>query len=354
MKLLFTGDYCPAEIDFHNFSIDRELLDLLESAEAVFGNLECPFTRQSAVRKGQFINLKAEPETNSLTEKFTAFSLANNHILDFGDEGAQDTIDFLNSTGIKHFGYGRTPEEATMPCKIKSGDRTLALFGITQWYVGGQNTAGTCSDRNGRLFQNIRECRKHGDFIVVMPHWNYEFSDFPSPASRRLAERLLRCGANLVVGAHSHVVNGLESFEDKSVAYSLGNFLFTPRIISSSESIDFRLWQSFILECSIGSNFQDCSLAIHPVQFSENAIELMTGENKERFIRRFNWLNSFFKSGKSLKMAFYGQAPLIFDRVSSNMNSMNKEQGLWTIVSRLHKIRLQDILVGIHAKIKRR
>ena len=354
MKLLFTGDYCPAEIDFRDFSIDPDLLALLESAEAVFGNLECPFTRKSAVRKGQFINLKAEPETNSLTEKFTAFSLANNHILDFGEEGARDTIDFLHNTGIKHFGYGRTPEEAAMPCRIKSGGGTVALFGITQWYVGNKSKSGTCSDRNRRLFQNIRECRESGDFIVVMPHWNYEFADFPSPASRKLAERLLLCGANLIVGAHPHVVNGLESFGDKSVAYSLGNFLVSPKLLFSENNTDSRRWQSILLECSVSSNFQQHTLAFHPVQFSENSIELMTGENKEQFIRKFNRLNSFFESGKPLKKAFYGQAPLIFYRVSSNMKSMNNEQGLWTIASRLHKIRLQDILVGIHAKLKRR
>lgn len=353
MKLLFTGDYCPAEIDFLNFSIDQDLLDLMESADAVFGNLECPFTRKSAVRKRQYINLKAAPETNPLTEKFMAFSLANNHILDFGEEGVQDTIDFLNSTGIKYFGYGRTPEEAAMPCRIESVCGTLALFGITQWYVGGQNKSGTCSDRSGRLFQNIRECKKNGDFIIVMPHWNYEFADFPSPASRRLAKKLLRCGADLVVGAHPHVVNGIESSGNKSAAYSLGNFLFSPQIISASEGIDSRLWQSFLLEFSISGDFQKSSLEIHPVHFSENSIELMKGENKNRFIQEFNWLNSFFKSGRSLKKAFYGQAHLIFGRVSSNMTSMNKKQGIWTIVSRLHKIRLQDILVAIHAKLKR-
>ena len=354
MKLLFTGDFCPAGINFNNFRIDQDLLDLLGSADAVFGNLECPVTRKSTARKGQFINLKADPETNRLTEKFTAFSLANNHILDFGEEGAQNTIDFLNSTGIKHFGFGRTPEEAALPCRLEIKGKFIALFGITQWYCGGKNKAGTCSDRNRYLPRNIKKCRKNGDFVVVMPHWNYEFAGVPSPASRRLAGKLFRRGADLIVGAHPHVVNGIETFKNKTAAYSLGNFLFPPLDIAGPQNMDPRIWESFILEYHCNNINSEDTLRIHPVRLSATAIKLMSGDDKNRFLTEFEHLDSFFKSGRSLKKAFYEQSPQIITRVSSNMKSITTKQGSWAIISRLHRIRLQDILIVIHAKIKRK
>ena len=353
MKLLFTGDFCPAEINFKNFSIDPNLLDLLGSADAVFGNLECPITRVSTARPGQFINLKAEPETNPLTERFMAFSLANNHILDFGEEGAKETINFLNQNRISSFGFGCASQEAAFPCRLTIHGRSFALFGITQWYCGGNNKAGTCSDRNRHLFRNIKKCRENGDFVVVMPHWNYEFAGVPSPASRSLARKLFRCGTDLIVGAHPHVVNGIESFRNKTVAYSLGNFLFPPQVISVPKNRDSRPWESFIMECSFSESFPEYSIRIHPVHFSKNSIDLITGMEKERFLSGFEHLNSFFKSNRSLKKAFYRQSPLIIDRVSSNMKPMNQKQGSWTIISRLHRIRVQDILVGIYSKIKR-
>lgn len=354
MKLLFTGDFCPAEINFKDFSIDRDLLDLFGSADAVFGNLECPITRESTTRPGQFINLKAEPETNPLIKKFTAFSLANNHILDFGEAGARETINFLSQNGISSFGFGGSPKEAALPCRLNIKSRSFALFGITQWYCARKNKAGTCSDRNSYLFRNIKKCRENGDFVIVMPHWNYELSGIPAPAARRLAEKLVSCGTDLIAGAHPHVVNGIESFRNKTVAYSLGNFLFSPQIISTPVDRDSRLYESFIMEYSFGENSHEYSIIIHPVHFSENSIYLLTGTEKERFLSGFKHLNSFFKSNRSLKNAFYGQSPLILDRISSNMKSMNHKQGLRTIINRLHKIRVQDILIGIHSLIKRR
>jgi Bacterial capsule synthesis protein PGA_cap len=353
MKLLFTGDYCPAEINFNKFTIDPNLLDLLSSADAVFGNLECPITSVSASKPGQSISLKAEPEINPLTEGFTALSIANNHILDYGETGAQETINFLNQHRISSFGFGRTPEEAARPCRLQINGMALALFGITQWYTGGIHRSGTCSDRNRFLFRNIKQCRDNGDFVIVMPHWNYELSDFPAPSTRRLARKLVNCGTCLIAGAHPHVVNGVESFRNKTVAYSLGNFLFSHQIVFRSGRNDPRLRTSFILECSIEENLPEYSISIHPVHFTDNSIELLTGRVKEECLSRLKHLNSFFKSDSTLKKVFYKQAPLIVNRTSSVMKSMISRQGLRTILSRLHKIRMQDIMVSIHSLIKR-
>ncbi len=353
MRLLFTGDYCPAKINFQDLIIDPGLLELLGSADAVFGNLECPITSVSTCRRGQSISLKADPEINPLMKKFTALSIANNHILDYGETGAQETIIFLNQHQISSFGFGRTPEEAALPCRLKINGRSFALFGITQWYTGKNNQSGTCSDRNRFLFRNIKQCRNNGDFVIVMPHWNYELSDFPAPATRRLARKLVNCGTSLIAGAHPHVVNGVESFSNKTVAYSLGNFLFSSQIINRSGKRDPRLMTSFILECSLAENSPEYSTSIHPVHFSENSIELLTGRAKEQCLARIEHLNSFFRSDSTLRKAFYKQAPLIVNRTSSVMKSMISRQGLRTILSRLHKIRMQDIMVSTHSLIKR-
>lgn len=349
MKLLFTGDFCPAGIDFKEFSVDEKLLDLLDSADAVIGNLECPFTRASASQSGQFINLRAEPENNLLVERFTAFSIANNHILDYGFEGAGETVSFLSRNGISSFGFGTNPKEAAEPLRMQIGDMQCAFFGITQWYSGGSNRPGTCSDRSRHLFRNIKKCSKNGDFVVVMPHWNYEFADYPAPAVRRLAEKLVSHGTDLVVGAHPHVINGTESLRGKTVAYSLGNFLFSPSVISIPESKDPRLWESLLLECSLIPGTNEYSLQFHPVHFSKSSLQLSKGHRRDRILARFNKLNTLFATGKAVKKAFYSQSPLIINRVSSNMKSIQDMHGFRAIARRLHRVRVQDILVGLHA-----
>jgi len=349
LKILFTGDFCPAEIDFDGLRIDPGLLRLMNSADLVVGNLECPFTERPDSRKGQFVNLQARPEMNSLLARFSAFSLANNHILDFGPEGAGDTIDFLSFNGIDSFGYAATPKEAAAPVRLEEEGRTIALFGTTQWYCGRKGREGTCSDRNRSLFRNIRQCSRNGDLVIVMPHWNYEFADFPAPAVRRLARKLINCGADLVIGTHPHVINGIESYKGKTIAYSLGNFLFTPRLVFSQDENDPRVSESFILECTLTTESMDHEVRINPVRFYSDSIQLLSGGERQQFLERVDWLSSVFSRNRKAKRAFYSQSRQILRNVSGNMKSIQDRQGPQAILGRLHRARMQDLLLAISA-----
>lgn len=349
MKLLFTGDFCPAEIDLRNFQVDPALLQFMESADLVIGNLECPFTNRSDPWKGQFVNLKADPAMNPLLEKFSAFSLANNHILDFGPEGAQDTISFLFRNNIRSFGYGATPEQAAEPLRLKNAGLNLSLFGITQWYCGGRDREGTCSDRNRSLFRNIRKCSKSDNLVIVMPHWNYEFANFPAPAVRRLARKLINCGADLVIGTHPHVINGIESYKGKTIAYSLGNFLFTPRLVFGQDENDPRVSESFLVECTLSTETLNYEVRIHPVRFHSESIQLLSGGERQQFLERVERLSSVFSRNRKANRAFYSQSRQILRKVSGNMKSIQNRQGPRAILGRLHRARLQDLLLAISA-----
>ena len=353
IKLLFTGDYCPAGIDFKKMEIDPELTALLRSADGVIGNLESPITQGLSSRSGQFINLKSAPELNPLTECFTAFSLANNHIMDFGEKGAQETAAFLDNSGISYFGFGRSAEKAALPLRLKINEKSLAFFGITQWYCGTKTRSGTCSDRNRNLFANIRESSRNGDFVIVLPHWNYEFATVPAPAVRKLARKLIRAGADLVVGAHPHVVNGIESINDKTVAYCLGNFIFPVSFAGMSIAGSLEQRQSFLLEVSINGASDKYSINIHPVEFSESHIGLLSGKSREIFNSEIEKLSSVLSNNRSARKAFYNLAPKLYSRVSSNMGSIRKKQGFRAIIKRLHRVRIQDILVTLQAQLKR-
>ncbi|MHC4117539.1 MAG: CapA family protein [Planctomycetota bacterium] len=90
--------------------------------------------------------------------------------------------------GKGYFGYGANKTSALEPLIVECQSVQVALFGMTQWYNATRISEGTCTDRSRSLFRAIEECRNRGCFVIVLPHWNYEYADYPSPASARLAQ----------------------------------------------------------------------------------------------------------------------------------------------------------------------
>ncbi len=349
MKILFCGDICPADVNTEKLLVEPALEALIASSDLNVGTLECPITESNSPKPFQSINLKSPPKTSLIFKLFHAFSLANNHILDYGEEGAEDTQAFLRKNGNHFFGYGENDCSATEPFTFRKNNVSIALFGITQWYNATKTSSGTCSDRSKQLYKKIRNYRREGYFVAVLPHWNYEYTDYPSPASKSLAKKLIKAGANLILGSHPHVVQGFEKHKNSKIFYSLGNFIFSKKNLFAPSTQDDRPQRTFILECNISENAHDIQTKIHYVRTSEKCIRLMSASESQHMEDYLENISLPLRSRKELSKAFYSCAPMIYRKVASTLSSMAKRQGIWTVVSRLHRIRLQDILIRYYA-----
>lgn len=145
---------------------------------------------------------------------FTHFSLANNHSLDFGAEGVRQTKELLDKENLKYFGDYKN--QASLSYIESIGNFKVALIGYHELF-----DPDTTS-----VINEIKNIRDKTDFIIVYPHWGIEYQTQFSKGQQIKAYQFIDAGADAVIGAHPHVIQPIEIYQNKPIFYSLGNFIF--------------------------------------------------------------------------------------------------------------------------------
>lgn len=191
----------------------QNVKDIFTADDLTVANMEETLTTSNDRQQKTFA-FKGNPSyTEILTQGgVEATNLANNHSHDYGDQSYEDTIQYLEAAGITTFGYDRT---AVMDVKgIKVG-----LIGIYELKDG--------LGRQQQVIDTIQEVKDQGaQVIIVSFHWGTEKSNIPDDIQKTLAHLAIDQGADLVVGHHPHVLQGIEKYQGKNIVYSLGNFCF--------------------------------------------------------------------------------------------------------------------------------
>ncbi|NNC74676.1 MAG: CapA family protein [Acidimicrobiia bacterium] len=211
--------------------------ELLAAPDFMVVNLETTVTEPGVGTKAnKTYTFRSPPESvDLLTEAgIDAVSLANNHTLDFARPALLRTVELLDAGGVQHFGAGPDPDAAYAPLLVELGGRTLAFVGLNRvpcdWSASGENTrpevAWTCDAFVPDALAAVAAADEVADFTVVMVHWGIETKHCIEPWQRDLATAYIDRGADLVVGAHPHRLQGVEMIDGVWVAYSMGNFAF--------------------------------------------------------------------------------------------------------------------------------
>jgi len=185
---------------------------IFENDDFTFVNLEGPLTKSNNRVEKNF-NFKGDPSyVNILKEgSVEGVMFANNHVNDYGEEGYNETIEVLEEAGIGQFGY----EHAL----IKE------VNGIRIGFVG-YSTVGYWTSKDSEVITGIKSLKDKVDYLIANFHWGLEGHHNMSYNQKRLAHIAIDNGADLVIGSHPHVVQGMEKYKDKYIIYSLGNFVF--------------------------------------------------------------------------------------------------------------------------------
>lgn len=206
-------------------------------------------------------------------------NLANNHSFDYGKKSYEDTITALEAEGISSFGYERT---AVMDIKgVKVG-----LAGVYE--------LAEHIDCKQDLLDNIASLKEQGaQIIIVSFHWGQEKENVPSDVQVELAHTAVDNGADLVLGHHPHVLQGIEEYKGKNIVYSLGNFCFGGN--SAPSDMDTMIFQQTfivkdgklqednvtnILPCKISSAYEEGYNNYQPI--------LAEGDQKEKIFERLS------------------------------------------------------------------
>ncbi len=268
----------PAVIDAHHGDLSyvfRNVAAIFAADDLTVVNLEGTLTDRGTRQTKEFA-FRGPPSYARMLALggVEAASLANNHTYDYGDEGYSDTINALNRNGIAWFDEGRVLRTA-------AGGIPVGIVGYAGFYA----TDGL----KEQLAAAIASLKAEGRFVAVCFHWGIEGSYLPDGDQVELAHHAIDRGADLVVGHHPHVLQGIEFYKHRPIAYSLGNFVFGGNMNPNDKRtmlLQIRLRQGAVAVRVIPA----CISSVDHI--NDYQPRLLAGDEKTRFFRWYNTISA--------------------------------------------------------------
>ena len=208
---------------------------VLSRADVTVGNLECALSKRGRAVPGKTFTFQGPPSaTNGLTwAGFDLLALGNNHARDYGSVALQDTVKNLDKAKIGHAGAGAGSKSAFRAAYITRNGARIAFLSYSQIgpssFKAGTHRAGTAyTQRFATVQKAIKAAHKKADYVIVSFHWGIEKRTSPTAQQVRFGRAAVQAGADLVLSHHPHVIEGVEFYKNGLIAYSLGNFVFSP------------------------------------------------------------------------------------------------------------------------------
>lgn len=287
MKILLTGDLVVNR-PYDPSNIEDSLKNLFASSDFNIVNLEAPITSQSQKLLKTGPHLKADKGSTKAVFRalnVNMVTLANNHILDYGDKGVLDTIGFCESNKIQPIGAGKDKTEASRIFYLDTREGKIAFlnFAENEWSSASEDSAGgNGMDLIDDLLK-IQEAKSRANYVFIIVHGGHEYYNLPSPRMQKQYRFYIDNGADIVVGHHPHCLSGSEVYNGKQIYYSLGNFLFTKNSV-------FEDWYTgAVLEVNLKGGKIDTSL--HFVSQNREDFSLRKASNVEALQYRITEYN---------------------------------------------------------------
>ncbi len=214
--------------------LSSDLLDEMNAADIMMLNNEFAFSTRGTKEKNKSFTFRSDPQHVEILTKMGVdiVSLANNHALDFGPDALIDTFATLDGADIDYIGAGDNLDRAKAPIYYTVGDKKIAYVAASRvvpdmsWYAS-EDKLGMLGTYDSTIFvASIEEAAENSDYVIAFVHWGIERNNYPEAYQRNLAKQYIDAGADAVIGCHPHVMQGVEFYKGKPIAYSLGNFWF--------------------------------------------------------------------------------------------------------------------------------
>lgn len=212
------------------------IADLIDDADVTIANLESPLSNDDSVplpEKDVYIIGRPEALEGMINAGIDVVSLANNHIMDYSGPALQDTLDALDGAGILHAGAGMTEKDADAVLELEVNGASIAFISWTDIvpnnFIAFGDAPGAASARLNMdsARSRIREAKETHDIVIVAIHWGIEYQDYISDEIQRTpAHQFVEAGADIVLGNHPHVPEGIEFYQGSLIAYAHGNCVF--------------------------------------------------------------------------------------------------------------------------------
>ena len=285
VTLLFAGDLFLTDVLQEKYerngisaAATSDLLSITRGADIFMLNQEFPFGTTGEAMEDKQYTFRVDPKYASVLPELGAdiVTLANNHMLDFGRAPLAETLTALDGAGILHVGAGQNLQAASALKTIDVGGRTIGFLGATRvipehsWTASRSNSGLFTTYDPTKLLGEIQAAKQQCDYVVVYVHWGIERNTEPEEYQKSLARQYIDAGADAVIGAHPHVLQGIEYYQGKPIFYSLGNFIFANRT-----------YETMMAELTITDDGTE--VRVIPCVSTANQMGLMDGSGRAAF-----------------------------------------------------------------------
>lgn len=310
MKVLVVGDFYP------NFELKTTLLNnepniifdkfysIIQKSDLAIVNLESPLTSGDKAIKKTGPALKADKFFADFLKNtgFGLATLANNHIMDYGPKGLQDTTEALAKVGLNYVGAGDFISVAKQPYIYTSKEgKKLAVLNIAEneWSTTKGNNPGAAGFDTVSNFYSIQEAKTNADFLLLITHGGHENYHLPSKSFRDLLRFYVDAGADAIVNHHTHCISGYEIYKGKPIYYSLGNFLF------DKKGSDFTYWnKGLAAEIDFTDNKINAGTHIFYQCVNEKPFELLEGDIADQELKQLDSLSRIIQNDDEIDREF--------------------------------------------------
>ena len=248
VTVVFSGDILLSSYVLNNYEksgingiLSEELQSEMQNADITMVNEEFPFSNRGTQAQDKQFTFRVDPGYVKILQEMgiDVVTVANNHALDYGTDALSDTFQTLDNAGIAYVGAGDNLERASQPYVIKAGGKTFGFLAASRvipevsWDIDNRQPGMLCTYDSAELCNAIQKAKETCDYVVVYVHWGIERENTPQDYQRQLGKAYIDAGADMVIGAHPHVLQGIEYYNGKPIVYSLGNYIFNQEINST-------------------------------------------------------------------------------------------------------------------------
>ena len=274
----------------------KEVKKELATGDINLANLESPIATNGQEFFEKKFRFRAEPQVAKAVRAagFNLVTLANNHIMDFGGEALVETLQHLTDNGIAWIGAGENLAQARNMALFTVKGKKIAFLGysLTQpiEFFAGLNRPGTAPGYEKLVTADITSARRQADYVIVSFHWGKEANSTVQAYQLIAAHKAIDAGADVIIGHHPHILQGIERYRSGIIFYSLGNFAFASKSATADVSAMIRL--------RLADDHHEAEIV--PLDVLHRRVgfqpQLLTGRSGAAVIEKLNDLSKSFKT----------------------------------------------------------
>lgn len=286
MKILIGADFVPTLSNYQLFDqantaalIGADLEAVLKSADFRIFNLEVPLTDQQSPIDKCGPNLIAPTNTVNGYKALNVdlLTIANNHIMDQGEQGFFYTMETLQKSEISYVGGGKNLADAQQPYVFTLSKKKIGVYACVEheFSIAEDKKCGANPFDALESIDHVQKLKEECDYVIVLYHGGKEHYRYPSPQLQKVCRKFVEKGADLVICQHTHCVGCEEKYQDGTIVYGQGNFLFDMQ--------DNEFWNTSVL-IEIKDDFK---IDYIPLVKTGNGVRLAAGVQAEEIMSGF-------------------------------------------------------------------